>query len=61
MCDVVEGLDVITLSLESYSTVETSCCDANVSQIMKIISMSAVSGRQEPVDEMVFYVVWAQK
>ena len=59
MCDVVEGLDVITLILESYSTVETSCCDADASHIMKIISMSAISGMQEPVDEMVFYVVWA--
>ena len=59
MCDMVEGLDVITLSLESYSTAKTSCCDANASQIMKIISMSAVSRMQKPVDEMVFYVVCA--
>ena len=59
MCDVVEGVHVITLSLESYSTVETSHCVVNASQIMKTINMSVVSEMKEPLDEMVFHVVWA--
>ena len=57
MCDVVEGVHVITLSLESYSTVETSHCVVNASQIMKTINMSVVSEMKEPLDEMVFHVV----
>lgn len=39
------------------STADTSRLDANASQIMKTISMTAVSEMKEPIDEMVFHVV----
>ena len=41
------------------STVETSRLDANASQIMKVISITAVSEMNEPIDEIVFHVVYA--
>lgn len=41
------------------STVETSRLDANASQIIKTISMTAVSEINEPMDEIVFHVVYA--
>ena len=41
------------------STVKTSRLDANASQIMKIISITAVREMNEPMDEMVFHVVYA--
>ena len=40
-------------------TVETSRFDANASQIMKIINITAVSEINEPMDETVFHVVYA--
>lgn len=43
--------------MEVRSTANTSRLDANASQIMKIISMTAVSEINEPIDEMVFHVV----
>lgn len=43
--------------VEVRSTAKTSRLDANASQIMKIISMTAVSEINEPIDEMVFHVV----
>lgn len=39
------------------STADTSRLDANASQIMKIISITAVREMKEPIDEMVFHVV----
>lgn len=45
--------------VEVSSTVETSRLDANASQIMKIISITAVSEIKDPMDEMVFHVVYA--
>ena len=39
------------------STVSTSRLDVNDSQIMKIISMTAVNEMNEPIDEIVFHVV----
>ena len=41
------------------SIVRTSRLDANASQIMKIISITAVREMNEPMDEMVFHVVYA--
>ena len=41
------------------STVETSRLDANASQIIKIISITAVSEMNEPIDEIVFHIVYA--
>lgn len=41
------------------STVRTSRLDANASQMMKIISMTAVSEINEPIDEIVFHIVYA--
>ena len=41
------------------STVRTSHLDATASQIMKIISITAVREMNEPMDEMVFHVVYA--
>ena len=41
------------------STVETSRLDANASQIIKTISMTAVREINEPIDEMVFHIVYA--
>lgn len=41
------------------STVETSRLDANASQIMNTISITAVSEINEPIDEIVFHIVYA--
>ena len=41
------------------STVRTSHLDANASQIIKIINITAVREMNEPMDEMVFHVVYA--
>ena len=41
------------------STVETSRLDANASQRIKTISMTAVREINEPIDEMVFHIVYA--
>ena len=41
------------------STVKTSHLDANASQIIKIISITAVSEINEPIDEIVFHIVYA--
>lgn len=41
------------------STVATSRLEANASQIMKIINITAVSEMNEPIEEMVFHVVYA--
>ena len=41
------------------STVKTSRLDANASQIIKIISITAVSEINEPIDEIVFHIVYA--
>ena len=41
------------------STVKTSRLDANASQIIKIISITAVSEMNEPIDEIVFHIVYA--
>ena len=41
------------------STVRTSCLDVNASQIIKIISITAVKEINEPTDEMVFHIVYA--
>ena len=40
------------------STVRTSHLDATASQIMKIISITAVSEIKEPMDEIVFHIVY---
>lgn len=39
------------------STVSTSRLDAKASQIMKIISITAVSEINEPIEETVFHAV----
>ena len=41
------------------STDDTSRLEAKASQIMKIISITAVSEIKEPIDEIVFHVVYA--
>ena len=41
------------------STVETSRLDANASQMIKTISMTAVREINEPIDEMVFHIVYS--
>lgn len=41
------------------STVATSRLEANASQIMKIINITAVSEMNEPIEETVFHVVYA--
>ena len=41
------------------STIKTSRLDANASQIIKIISITAVSEMNEPIDEIVFHIVYA--
>lgn len=41
------------------STARTSRLDANASQIIKIISITAVSEINEPMDEIVFHIVYA--
>ena len=41
------------------STVKTSHLDANASQIIKNISIAAVSEMNEPIDEIVFHIVYA--
>lgn len=41
------------------STVATSRLEANASQIMKIINITAVSEINEPIEETVFHVVYA--
>ena len=41
------------------STVKTSRLDANASQIIKNISIAAVSEMNEPIDEIVFHIVYA--
>ena len=41
------------------STVDTSRLDANASQIMKTISITAVSEMKDPIEEIVFHVVYA--
>lgn len=41
------------------STVRTSRLDANASQMIKTISITAVSEMNEPIDEMVFHIVYA--
>ena len=41
------------------STVETSRLDANASQMIKTISMTAVSEMNEPIEEIVFHAVYA--
>ena len=43
--------------VEVSSTVSTSRLDANASQIMKIISMTAVNEINEPMEDTVFHVV----
>ena len=40
------------------STVRTSHLDVTASQIMKIISITAVSEIKEPMDEIVFHIVY---
>ena len=40
------------------STVKTSRLDANASQIIKIISITTVSDMNEPMDEIVFHLVY---
>ena len=40
------------------STVRTSHLDATASQIIKIISITAVSEIKEPMDEIVFHIVY---
>ena len=40
------------------STVRTSHLDVSASQIMKIISITAVREMNEPMDEMVFHIVY---
>jgi len=40
------------------STVRTSRLDVSASQIMKIISITAVREMNEPMDEMVFHIVY---
>ena len=57
MCDMVDIRLVILVS----STVNTSHFDANASQIMKIINITAVSGMNELIDEIVFHVVYASR
>lgn len=41
------------------STTATSRLDAKASQIMKIINITAVSEIKEPIEEIVFQVVYA--
>ena len=41
------------------STADTSRFDANASQIMKIINITAVSEMNEPIEEIVFHAVYA--
>lgn len=41
------------------STVDTSRLDANASQMIKTISITAVSEIKEPIDDTVFHVVYA--
>lgn len=41
------------------STIATSRLDAKASQIMKIINITAVSEMKEPIEEIVFQVVYA--
>lgn len=43
--------------VEVRSTVSASRLDVNASQMMKIISITAVSEMKEPIDEIVFHVV----
>lgn len=43
--------------VEVNSTVNTSRLDAKASQIMKIISMTAVNEMNEPMEDTVFHVV----
>ena len=57
MCDMVDICLVILVS----STVKTSRFDANASQIMKIINITAVSKMNELIDEIVFHVVYASR
>ena len=40
------------------STVRNSRLDVSASQIMKIISITAVREMNEPMDEMVFHIVY---
>lgn len=46
-----------SIFVEVSSTVSTSRLDANASQIMKIISMTAVNEMNEPMEDTVFHVV----
>ena len=41
------------------STVKTSRLDANASQMMKTISITAVREMNELIDEIVFHIVYA--
>ena len=41
------------------STADTSRFDANASQRMKIINITAVSEMNEPIEEIVFHAVYA--
>ena len=43
--------------VEVSSTVITSRLDAKASQIIKIISITAVSEMKDPMDETVFHIV----
>lgn len=43
--------------MEEYETDKTSRFDAKASQIMKIITSTAVSEINDPIDETVFHVV----
>lgn len=43
--------------VDSCSMVETLRLEENASQIIKIISITAVSEINEPTDEMIFHVV----
>lgn len=46
-----------SMLVEVNSTVNTSRLDAKASQIMKIISMTAVNEMNEPMEDTVFHVV----
>lgn len=43
------------------STLKTSHFDANASQVMMIINITAVSEMNESIDEIVFHIVYASE
>ena len=55
---MVGGIHLIPLNLLWLNTVRTSRLDVSASQIMKIISITAVREMNEPMDEMVFHIVY---